>query len=543
MNPKLLAHFDKFKSSGLPKGPALAVVKLTQQDDVTNSQLEHAIRADPALVARLLKLANACRSSSTRPILAVKEAISVLGLSAVRGLALGFSVMQAQPARTCKGFDYAAFWSRNLARATAMQALTAISRLMQSDEAFCLGLLSQIGELGLASLFPDEYARLLEATYASAAELLDAEDKSFAFNHAELSAALLGDWGFPPNLMELVSVHERADANGLSNGSRQDRLLLTHMLATRIATICMAKPLERHALMASLMLLGDQMAMDAKDLLALCDGVVRDWTDWCKLLEVPSHELPPFGDLMNAPQPKTQPQSQPQPTAAKQGEAASSATSSNNFRVLLVDASASVRNLLKQVLSKAGYVCSEAENGRIGLERALADPPDLMIVDGAIPEMSGIELIRKLRENRAGRAIYILLITGMDQEDKLVEAFAAGADDFLAKPFKPNVLLSRMLAGQRVVALNQEIRREQSNLQRFATEFSKINQRLQETQKKDAQNQELFALKQRQDAERARDFSLSASDWFWETDAKHCFCYFSDNFEKVYGLRIGNSTA
>jgi DNA-binding response OmpR family regulator len=125
----------------------------------------------------------------------------------------------------------------------------------------------------------------------------------------------------------------------------------------------------------------------------------------------------------------------------------------------------------------------------------------------------------------------------------LVEAFAAGADDFLAKPFKPNVLLSRMLAGQRVVALNQEIRREQSNLQRFATEFSKINQRLQETQKKDAQNQELFALKQRQDAERARDFSLSASDWFWETDAKHCFCYFSDNFEKVYGLRIGNSTA
>ena len=78
MNPKLLAHFDQFKSSGLlpsPKGPALAVVKLTQQDDITNEQLEHTIQADPALVARLLKLANACRAHGTRPILAIREAI------------------------------------------------------------------------------------------------------------------------------------------------------------------------------------------------------------------------------------------------------------------------------------------------------------------------------------------------------------------------------------------------------------------------------------------------------------------------------------
>jgi DNA-binding NarL/FixJ family response regulator len=102
MNPKLHAHFDKFKSSGLllsPKGPALAVVKLTHQDDITNKQLEHMNQADPALVARLLKLANACRTHGTRPILAIREAIGILGLNAVRGLALGFSVMKGQNAR------------------------------------------------------------------------------------------------------------------------------------------------------------------------------------------------------------------------------------------------------------------------------------------------------------------------------------------------------------------------------------------------------------------------------------------------------------
>ena len=529
MSPKLLALFDKFKSSGVlpsPKGPALAVVQMTQQDDVTNDQLAHVIQADPALVARLLKLANACRPTDRRPVLAVKEATTILGLNAVRGLTLGFSLIRGQTAQRCQGFNYPAFWSRNLARASAMQALTASSRLMQSDEGFCLGLLSQVGELGLASLFPDDYARLLERKPGNGLALLEAERQAFEFDHADLSAALLSDWGFPGNLVDPVRLYEQTKAESLSPGSRPERLLLTLKLAAKIATICLADPQDRRALMANLLLLGGQTSIDANDLMALCDRVVHDWTDWCRLLAVPSHDLPPFVELMNA----------PAPPVLKQGDGSSKVTSQGGFRVLIVDDSVVMRDFLKHVLGDAGYVCSEAENGRVGLERALVEPPDLMIVDWAMPEMDGITMIRKLRQTRAGRAIYILLLTGMDQDEKLVEAFAAGVDDFVAKPPKPNVLLSRMLAAQRVVALNQEIRRDQSNLQRFASEFAKINTRLQETQIKDAANQERFAAKQRQDAERLRDFSMSASDWFWETDATHCFCYFSSNFEKVYGL-------
>jgi len=530
MNPKLLEQFDKFKSSGLlpsPKGPALAVVKLTQQDDVTNDQLAHVIQADPALVARLLKLANACRVPGSRPILAVQESITVLGLNAVRGLALGFSLMRSQPAKKCNGFDYAAFWSRNLARATAMQALTAQSRVMQSDESFCLGLLSQVGELGLASLFPQDYARILTDEKAAGTTLLQMEQQTFQFDHAQLSAALLSDWGFPDNLVDLVRNYEQANADSLSAGTRSERLLLTLMLAGKIATICLTGVNDRRALMANLLLLAGQLAMEASDLMTLCDNVVRDWTDWCRLLAVPTHELPPFADLMNA----------PAPPVLKQGVGPSKVTSHTGFKVLLVDDSEVMRDFLKQVLVEAGYTCDEAENGRIGLERAQADPPpDLMIVDWAMPEMDGISMIRKLRESRAGRGIYILLLTGMDKDELLVEAFAAGVDDFLAKPPKPNVLLSRMLAAQRVVGLNQEIKRDQSNLQRFASEFAKINARLQETQAREKATQERFAAKQRLDAERSRDFSLSSSDWFWETDASHRFCYFSGNFEKVYGL-------
>lgn len=91
MNPQLAARFETLKASGLlpsPKGPALAVVQLTRQDNVSSAQLAHTIQAAPTLVARLLKLANACRAPGARPVLAIKDAVGILGLNAVRGLAL-----------------------------------------------------------------------------------------------------------------------------------------------------------------------------------------------------------------------------------------------------------------------------------------------------------------------------------------------------------------------------------------------------------------------------------------------------------------------
>jgi len=487
MNPRLQARFETLKASGRlpsPKGPALAVVQLTRQENASSVQLARAIQADPALVARLIKLSNGCRGRSARPILAIKDAISMLGLTAVRGLALGFSLMSDKRFRGCRGFDYPAFWSRNLARAVAMQALTAFSRLMKSDEAFTLGLLSHIGELGLASLSPEEYSRLLETAPLSSVECLARERQSFGFDHADLTVALLADWGFPASLAEPVACHEQPEAARFEAGSRAERLLLTLMLASEIANVCMAAKEQRRAMMANLFLLGGRLSIGAEDLLVLCDGIVRDWTDWCRLLEVPAPILPAFVELMNAPPaPSFEHVTGLPRTASEEG-----------FRVLVVDDDPVIRAFLMDLLIDAGYRCIDAGDGRQGLELAGREHPDLMIVDWMMPNMDGIELIRALRETASGRAIYILLLTSLDQEDRLVEAFAAGADDFLSKPLKPNVLLGRLLAGQRVVTLHREIRRDQTNLQRFATEFASLNQNLQEIRQKDTANQERMEL-------------------------------------------------
>jgi len=312
LNPKLQSRFDALKASGQlpsPKGAALAVLKLTQQDNTTSAALARAVEADPALVARLIKLANSCQMPGARPILAVPDAIHILGINAVRGLALGSSLMADRHAVRCHGFDYDHFWSYNLACAVAMRAFAAHSRIIQSDEAFTLGLLSYMGELGLAGLFPDIYGRLLHTVKRP--ELLAHERLAFEFDHAELTAALLLDWGFPEALAAPILQREQAHLPATDDMSRAAQLLQLLRLASQTAEICLAADPLRPTLMSALLPLGRQIGIDTADLLSLCDDVVQDWTDWSRLLEMAAQSVPPFAELL-----KMVPLSQLTPSAA-----------------------------------------------------------------------------------------------------------------------------------------------------------------------------------------------------------------------------------
>lgn len=471
---KQRAKFEQLKSSGLlpsPAGPALTIVKLTRQDDVSSAQLAQAVKADPALVARVLKLANACRVPGSRPTISVQDAVTVLGLTAVRGLALGFWLLNTNRTGRCSNFDYPAFWSRSLACAAAMQTLAGIARVMPRDEAFTLGLLAHIGELGLASVFSDEYSQLLAKPSLHGEARLLQEQQLFGLDHADLTAVMLEDWGFPVPLIEPVCCYVKPAAESISTDSRKERIVLILTLASRIADICLAPEMHRRSLMPDYFLLGGKLSISPEMLTDLSDQVVRDWADWCRFLEVPDQALPPFGELMKA--------SQMPPFVSFDDVPSNNA--GERFRVLVVEDERSMRSLLKALLDHIGHDCLEAENGRLGYQLALQERPDLMIIDWAMPEMNGLDLIRALRQTEVGRGIYILILTGMDQEDMLVEAFAAGADDFLTKPLKPKVLAARLRAGQRVVTLHRESLHDHTQLKRFASEFAALNQRLQET--------------------------------------------------------------
>jgi diguanylate cyclase (GGDEF)-like protein len=454
-----------------PKGAALAVMRLTRKEDVSIAELARTVQTDPALVGRLIKAANTSQRGAHRPVAAVQDALILLGIPTVRYLALSFSLLSGHRSGQCANFDYRRFWSHSLACAVAMQALAEQVRAASPEEAFCIGLLCRIGELALATVFPADYARLLAELASDRSRPLAAlEQAAFAMTHAELTVALLRDWGLPQMLVDPVLVHEDPAQAGFADGSRQQRLAWMLALARLIADICLAAEAERREPMSRLFLLGSRLSLDSETLVALCDRAAANWREWAKLLHVDAQEVPPFEELSKPPAaPELSDAGMPNPSGTD-----------GPLRVLVVDDDNSVRALLKAMLAHAGYEVIEAADGQAGFEKALETRPQIMITDWLMPRMDGVDLTRALRQTKHGRGIYILILTALEAEEKLVEAFDAGVDDFMSKPLRSRVLGARLRAGQRVVMLQQEIERDREEIRRFAAELAVTNRRLQE---------------------------------------------------------------
>ena len=115
-------------------------------------------------------------------------------------------------------------------------------------------------------------------------------------------------------------------------------------------------------------------------------------------------------------------------------------------RVLVVDDERQILRALKVILREAGYEAIEAATMEEALDRAAVRPPDAAIVDLMLPDGSGIELCRRLRE---WTTMPILVLSAVGEEDAKVEALEAGADDYVTKPFGPRELVARLAAALR----------------------------------------------------------------------------------------------
>lgn len=114
------------------------------------------------------------------------------------------------------------------------------------------------------------------------------------------------------------------------------------------------------------------------------------------------------------------------------------------MKILFAEDDATLRKHITYLLTHAGYKVTTAQNGAEALDHALAEPFDIIILDWLMPLLSGVEVCTKLRamQNSAG----IMLLTARDAAEDIITGLDAGADDYLVKPFKSDVLLARIRA-------------------------------------------------------------------------------------------------
>ncbi len=114
------------------------------------------------------------------------------------------------------------------------------------------------------------------------------------------------------------------------------------------------------------------------------------------------------------------------------------------MRVLIVEDEKHLADLLAEVLGKEGYAAETAPDGRTALARALSEGYDLLVVDWMLPDLEGVQVVKRLRA--ADVRVPVLMLTARAQVEDRVEGLDAGADDYLPKPFAFPELLARVRA-------------------------------------------------------------------------------------------------
>jgi two-component system, cell cycle response regulator len=141
---------------------------------------------------------------------------------------------------------------------------------------------------------------------------------------------------------------------------------------------------------------------------------------------------------------------------------------SENFRILVVDDSPIYRKLLEQSLSKDYHPVLFARNGREALTVFSERRPALMITDWTMPDLSGPELCQRIRRDFREHYAYLILLTSNAEKEQVIQGLAAGADDYLTKPFHGGELLARVGVGRRLIELHRQVEAKNRQLEELA---------------------------------------------------------------------------
>ncbi len=460
-----------------PAGVGVKILQLTQNEEYSTEDLSRTIQSDPALSGRIIRMANSALAGGAKPCSTVSDAVVRLGASAVRNLALGFSLISAYRQGQCASFDFPRFWSDSLGRAIAAQEIARSTRATPPAEAYICGLLSNIGRLALACVHPELYSDVLRRTSGSEDDqaLITAERAAFDTDHCELGRAILDDWKLPASYGKAIST--LADRRACEDDDATSRSLrrVVSIAAAVAAVLCEQRESLQMRRMQTLLQFAGDLKLDKNKLWATCDAAAGQWSEWARLLRVPAQVTAPFATLAaNAENYRPEPlaKANVDPAVPEPHQKISQIT------CLVADDDATVRKVLTAALTKHGFRVVQAANGVEGLRVALETNPHVVIVDWQMPEMDGIEFTRQLRRTEIGRDMHILMLTGRDEDDQLVVAFDAGVDDFVAKPINFKIMMARVAAGERTVRLKDDLAAERRQIERQIAELAILNRRL-----------------------------------------------------------------
>lgn len=493
-----------------PSKVALKVMRLCYSESSSLQDIANVVETDPALSAKFIKYANSALIGAAGNITSIQRAAVRIGIRGMVSMALSFSLIAQKNRCECKGFNYNRYWSKSLAQAVAARALAQRQRSIDPDEVFTCALLSHIGELALATAFPNEYSEILN-TFETGRELLDAEEQAFEINHHNLSGEMFDDWGMPARFGRAVRLHEVYVANEEEDDEIAQLAEILH-LSLQIANIC-SLDLPLAISFDAVESLAENYGIPAKEFGSFFEQIVHVWQEWGYMFQVPTQQCPLYHQLkvLDAGSIENQVRRRPD----------------TEVLVLAVDDDPLTLLNLSRILSSENRRIITADDGEEALRLALEQRPEMVITDWRMPKLDGLELCKALRRETTTQHTYILMLTGIEADDELVQAFDAGADDYVIKPFTPKVLEARIRGGERLIRYQRKINSDREVIQKYAARLGVANRKLHTMAMTDA----LTGLPNRRSAMLRLKDVVAESNRFGETLS--CIVIDVDHFKNV----------
>lgn len=512
LSPELLTRIESSVDLPSPSHVAVELLGLCRKRSSGVEDFVRCLEMDPALTGRLIQYANASAGESFSQVTTVRDAILQLGLRNVQRIVLGLSLIAKYSTGQCRDFDYTGFWARAFMTAVTARYISERIQSEHGDEMFVLGLLGDIGQLALSAIYPKKYGQILQQSL-SRTSLLETERDSFDIDQEGFTRVLLDAWGFSEKMINALFPLPESDSTA------SDILTMARVIAeSSMEDGCIPEDLE------SLLAVAERLGFETGNLDALMQTLHRRYQEWSRLFGLP--DLPPAlcSDDLSV-------------ERIQAHEQQSADAQASGLLILVADDDILTLKRVEKLLSNGSDRVIFAENGRQALELAIQHKPHLLISDWRMPGMNGPELCRAIREIRAISQCYILMLTSCETDDEIVEAFHAGADDYLVKPFCARVLQARIRSGRRLMQQQMEIERDRETIREIAEELSVTNQKL----KRMALNDPLTDLPNRR-------FAMNLMKQFWTERTAHsdrisCIMVDIDNFKSIndtYGHDFGD---
>ncbi len=288
---------DRDKIGFLPSPPTalVRIIRAAGDPEVSAQALARLLELDPASSASVISVANSAAQGLGRPVRSVQQATVVLGLRAIRNLAIGHALRTTTSSLETGDFGAQQFWEDSLRRGTAAMVLARTAGYQDPAEAFTLGLMQDLGCLAMAIRWPDAAGDLQKAMHRLGAERLKEELRLTGTTHPEVFAEVGADWGLPDGMVAVIAGHHSEEP---LEDRRDERLRHLAALADIVSDVVQTRG-RREALSLATHALSNLGSREPLELEALLEEIAEGMEAASEEMLIEIGTQPTLPDLMS----------------------------------------------------------------------------------------------------------------------------------------------------------------------------------------------------------------------------------------------------